>query len=117
MGNYEKGLSRMIKDLGFNTIDHSWYESTFTGLEDNSDVTIEDNELTILVPGFCKDDFDITVSGDILTIKAEKEKYGVIDKSFKLSTFVTGVDIMVFNGILTATFIKKPSNVEINLHD
>ncbi len=101
----------LIKDLRLNMVDDIW--NITTGYD--NDITIEDNELTMIVPGFDKDDFDITVDGDILNIKAEKDKYGIIDKSFKINSFVSGMDIVVFNGILTATFIWKPSNVEINI--
>ena len=81
----------------------------------NGSVTITEDEIIMLVPGFCKDDFLVTVTGKILTIEGKNDEHGEVTQDFILNRDVSDIEITVLNGILTAKMKTKPSDVNISI--
>ncbi|RMG85370.1 MAG: Hsp20/alpha crystallin family protein [Bacteroidetes bacterium] len=86
-------------------------------------------EMTILLPGFKKEEIEVTVQDDILTIRAEHKisdvaessnyvlkeyEYDVVERKFQLKKGIghEKIDAKYENGVLTLSFYDVPTNEE-----
>ena len=110
-------------------------EKFFSGTGDRdfrTDVRDENEAYTIEaeLPGFAKEEINVDVSNDILTISAERKPpencgeyicrerfYGSFSRSFDVSSVkVDGITVRYENGLLTLTLPKKDSVIPASRH-
>lgn len=129
-------------DGSFNPFSPAFFESFFTPMADwnpSVDITENDEKITVKaeLAGMKKEDINVTLKNDVLTIKGEKsdskdsEKdnihvserhYGKFIRSFRLPAKVDRgkIDASYKDGILTLELPKvedaQPKNIEINLN-
>lgn len=104
--SYSYELFRLVDDLNYKIAKEK-------ALSENSSFNVE-------LPGFSKEDVEITVSNDYLTVKAEKKdpnytaKLNSITKSFKILNSVNLEDIsaVMNNGLLTITLKQKENLIK-----
>jgi molecular chaperone IbpA len=95
---------------------------------------IEDNRyaISLAVAGFERDELDIKVENNVLTVRGEKSKneerkylhqgiaYRTFERKFNLADYVEVVDAQLKNGLLTINLVKeipeamKPRTIPIN---
>lgn len=88
-----------------------------------NDTDLDENTLSIALPGFSKKDIKIDIDGDLLIVSSsiEKEQETKFKKSFKRSfRLIKDIDIdsikaSMENGILTISFDKKNVTKEVKI--
>ena len=100
--------------------------------EFRTDVRDENDAYTIEaeLPGFAKEDINVDVANDVLTITAERKPvenggeyicrerlFGTFSRSFDVSSVkVDGISVRYENGLLTLTLPKKDSVIPASRH-
>ena len=98
-------------------------EVIFGNINPFNDTSLEDNKLSIALPGFSKNDIKIDVDGDLLVVssKVEETDETKFKKSFSRSfRLIKDIDVDTIkasmeNGILYITFDKKNVTKEIKI--
>ena len=116
---YDRGFVKLWNKMNYMNDGYTELLKQMDDIIDSKDGVVKEkidgDYLTLHVPGFSIDDFDITVEGGVLSVKADCEEFGVIDRSYNLKDYVESINVTVVNGILTIECIGKKSHVEVNM--
>jgi HSP20 family molecular chaperone IbpA len=83
------------------------------GISDPKKECAKGGVLILQVPGFSKDDTEVTVDKGIMTVECMNKNYESIIKKYKLNPDIIGMDVSVRNGICKITFEVKEPEMEI----
>lgn len=129
MGESYKPLIDSSHFLGRSSFDFPWHEMPPTNVSKQEKKVV----LDVSVPGFTKDDLEVTIKGNVLTVKGDKphhlEKTGVeyiveefstdsFERKFKLSDDISAdhMEAKCEHGVLHISFIDNKPEVHKRAH-
>jgi HSP20 family protein len=121
-GHTGKSSFEKLAEKMFDSIEPTWKQE-FRFANPFNDTSLEDNTLSIALPGFSKKDIKIDVDGDLLVVssKVEEADETKFKKSFTRSfRLIKDIDVDTIkasmeNGILYITFERKNVAKEIKI--